>query len=259
MMNYTDFGTQLIETNDLDPIYTMLAHSDLTSEEKKRWVLAYWFFYHAGVSSMIAFKTGAEYYKAMRAALTHPRGTERRYFRADVGGPVIDYLEMVGHPEEIVDWIASDGDFGNITRRVQAIPQCGPWIAFKVADMIDRCLGTPVDFSNCHLSIYKEPVKGAALIAYGDQNFPISRKIVISVYNDLVEEFKHFDAPPFYDRPVGLAEVETIACKYKSHVNGHYPVGKDIKDIYEHLVAYERFPIADRLKMAMGDAFNVSK
>ena len=127
MMNYTDFGKQLLETNDLDPIYVILSYSNLTPVEKKRWLLAYWFFYHAGVSSMIASAPGHTYYDVMReAAKTHPRGTERRHFRADVAGPVIDYLELTGHPEEIVDWIASDGDFGNITRRVQSIPQCGP-------------------------------------------------------------------------------------------------------------------------------------
>ena len=34
-----------------------------------------------------------------------------------------------------------------------------------------------------------------------------------------------------YERPVGLQEVETILCKWKSHMNGHYPLNNDIMEI----------------------------
>ena len=32
-------------------------------------------------------------------------------------------------------------------------------------------------------------------------------------------------------RRVNVQEVETIFCKYKSHLKGHYPVGKDSEEI----------------------------
>jgi hypothetical protein len=51
----------------------------------------------------------------------------------------------------------------------------------------------------------------------------------------LERKFSSFTAPPRYDRPVGVQECETILCKWHSHLNGHYPVGKDSREILEHL------------------------
>jgi hypothetical protein len=41
----------------------------------------------------------------------------------------------------------------------------------------------------------------------------------------------HMGAPPTMDRNIGLQELETILCKWKSHQNGHYPLDNDLVEI----------------------------
>jgi hypothetical protein len=50
-----------------------------------------------------------------------------------------------------------------------------------------------------------------------------------------VKMFKKFNAPGGTPRPVNVQEVETIFCKYKSHLKGHYPLGKDTREIHHGL------------------------
>jgi hypothetical protein len=54
----------------------------------------------------------------------------------------------------------------------------------------------------------------------------------------LTEAFAGFSAPPRHDRPVGVQEVETCLCKYKSYVNGHYPIGKDSRELRHALTGW---------------------
>ena len=42
--------------------------------------------------------------------------------------------------------------------------------------------------------------------------------------------------PPLYDRPIGLQEVETVLCKWKSHLNGHYPLYNDTDEINHGMI-----------------------
>src|SRR5690349_13751657 len=49
-----DFGRQLLTSQDLDPIYVALDVMDLDPVILRRWLLAYWCCYDAGVSCYIA-------------------------------------------------------------------------------------------------------------------------------------------------------------------------------------------------------------
>jgi hypothetical protein len=40
---------------------------------------------------------------------------------------------------------------------------------------------------------------------------------------------------------VNVQEIETIFCKYKSYVKGHYHVGKDIHEIREALIYTQKY------------------
>ena len=46
-----DFGAQLLETKDLDPVYVMLHEADLGKPTLYRWLIAYWAFYHCGTAA----------------------------------------------------------------------------------------------------------------------------------------------------------------------------------------------------------------
>jgi hypothetical protein len=52
-----------------------------------------------------------------------------------------------------------------------------------------------------------------------------------AIYENLLNHFSAYQAPPRNDRPCGDAEVESVLCKFKSMRNGHYFVGRDIKEV----------------------------
>lgn len=135
-------------------------------------------------------------------------------------------------------------DFSSVSARVQELRGFGPWIAFKVADMIDRLGMGAVDFDEAGVFMFKDPAK-AALILRGKQDGKDyihhgtkeqQGRAIHEVVTYLVGVFDGLSAPPLYDRPIGLQEVETVLCKWKSHLNGHYPLGKDTCEINEGLV-----------------------
>lgn len=234
------FGAALLRTNDLDPVYVLLGRAQLPTSPLQRWCLAYWMFYHAGVASRIAEST--DFWATVDQAFHEkwPRGAERRHFRTQRAWNSVQWMKTRGTPEDLLaQWFAKIEDgpltFQTVSRRVRTTPEFGPWIAFKVADMAERVLGIPIDFADCTLGIYREPAKGAALIAYGDETRAVSPEDLAQIVQSLIAEWSSWLAPPSYTRPVNVQEIETILCKYKSHVHGHYPVGKDTREVHEAL------------------------
>jgi hypothetical protein len=238
MADVSAWGRELIESRDLDPLYVALAAAPLSPARLDRFLLAYWYFYHPGVAAHAADFIGEKHYWDYLAFAVdnEPRGTERRHFRGQAARDTIDYLRLFGDASELVRSLHAP-TFAGVKKKVTALPQCGPWIAFKVADMFDRVAGLPVDFTDCALEMYRDPVKGAALGLYNDQNHPLVPGDLNFAVWFLTREYRDLLAPPLYDRPINLQEVETVLCKYKSHVNKHYPMGKDTIEIREALEA----------------------
>lgn len=235
-LTYLQFGRQLLDTGDLDPIYIMLCKSRMDLNLLKRWCLAYWCFYHAGVASAIAEAPPSSFWKMMKKADQDkwPRGKERRHFRAANSANALDSMSA-SSPTAIVDKMISGDTFKELSKNVTSFPQFGSWMAFKIADMREQVFGVETNFPDLHLGIYKDPRQGAALIATGDWRSHIGISQVKEVVDKLIKDFRKYDAPPFYRRKVNVMEVETILCKYKSHVKGHYPLLNDCRDIYEGL------------------------
>lgn len=236
-LSVTQFGKKMLEVNDLDPIYVMLVDSKMPKDQLKRWILAYVCFYHAGVATYCSSATGQKFWERLRKGHDEkwPRGAERRHFRGGTSDYVTSWLpKTYDTPEEAIDFLVGpkkSRKFSEVIARVKTWKYFGPWVAFKIADLIDRVLGVPIDFSDCHLDIYQTPKQGAELVIklYGKD------ADMDGVIDRLERVFKNHKAPPFYDRAVNVQEVETILCKWKSHTNGHYPIGKDTHEIREGL------------------------
>jgi hypothetical protein len=236
-MDIMEFSSQLIHTKDLDPIYNMMHNSGVDLSTKKRWVLAYSCFYNAGVASFIS-EDPKRFWKRLRKGheLKWPRGAERRHFRGGTSDYVTEWLpKNFGTPEEAMDFLIGEDEgrtFKAVSGRVKKWKYFGDWIAFKMADLIERVVGHHVDFSDCDMGIYDAPKQGAALVAqfYGRPEMSVGK--VIRVLNN---KLSHFPAPPTGDRQVNVQEIETCLCKWKSHTNGHYAIGKDTHEIREGL------------------------
>lgn len=266
-LSIEEFGSHLLASNDLDPIYVALVecllHQDYDQKQLARWLIAYWCFYHAGVASFLSEQEGLDFWFWMDVAAKNeqespaggrwPRGHERRHYRAKIAVDSVESLrQRYGkRPEEMVDYISEQprelrgGElsleaipFQVASKRAQEHRGFGPWIGFKVADMVDRVLGIPVDFDEAAIFMFKDPEKAAIMLfeerhpmPEGTRARPKREVILSNVTNYLKDQFSGFRAPPMGDRPVNIQEVETVLCKWKSHMNGHYPLYNDIRDI----------------------------
>lgn len=238
-----EFGKQLLDTEDLDPVYVAVANSGYNMARKERLVLAYTCLYHLGAANYISrFERGDFWLHLTRAALNHtspadcwPRGTERRHWRAKNAIVTVNWLEArFRRPEEVIKyWMRKSNNASDILACVQELPSFGPWIAFKVLDLLERVLAREVNNEGCELAMYEEPRRGAALVYYDDQDALIRAEEVRKVVEAMLKDYRlrKFKAPPDYKRSIGIMEIETILCKYKSMVNGYYHVGKDIEEI----------------------------
>lgn len=266
-----DFGRQLITSGDLDPIYVMLVQAVqqglMSVPQLHRWLVAYWCFYHAGAAAYLCVNPGAQFWDDMRVAAENvqptplggrwPRGHERRHFRGKIAQDSLnDLIHRYGNnPEAMVEGIAYRSDqpgavfegaaglpkalpFGLIAHRVQIHRGFGPWMGFKIADMVDRVLNVRVEFTNAAVFMFKDPETAAMMLweqreghAYPAGSRPKREVILNGVVGYLERAFSDLSAPPFGDRPINIQEVETVLCKWKSHLNGHYPLNNDINEI----------------------------
>ena len=224
-----DFGRRLIQTEDLDPVYVGVYGLGLDAPTRARWLLAYWCFYHCGVACALSGRSGPDFYAGMRQADAErwPRGRERRHFRGKTSQATIEWLSVrFPRPEDGIASLESAGRFEELSRRVRAWPAFGPWIAFKAADMLERLGVAEIAFSEDVLAFYSEPVAGARL-AEGELGVRGLRAVV----EELTATYSDLPAPPRGERRVGVQEVETVLCKWKSHLNGRYPIGLDTREI----------------------------
>lgn len=240
------FGGELIRTLDLDPVYVAL--KALPLGVRFRAVVAYSCLYHLGAAAYLAQWGGRDFWNQLYIAADNrdhswPRGTERRHWRGEAARTAARWFGREyadGEPDTVIyRWYngAENTTFSAISREIRKAPSFGPWIAFKVADLMERTLHFKIDFSDCQLAMYDEPQRCVALITYGNQE----ARITESDINNVVERLRvaitkqYPKAPPAFDRPINIQEIETVLCKYKSHVNGHYPIGKDTREVIHAL------------------------
>ena len=272
-LSIEDFGSHLLDSNDLDPIYVALVGCELPTEQMHRWLLAYWCFYHAGVASYLSERTGDDFFSAMEVAARNeepaptgdrwPRAKERRHFR---GGQAIKAVRSLqaqygSSPEDMVTHCIGPEDARlckDVIRRSKEHYLFGDWIAFKVADMIDRCLRVEIGFDQAAAFMFRDPTESALMFWRKQKKMPPetmprdTQAVITEVVEYLTQYFKTSMAPPFMDRPIGLQEVETILCKWKSHLHGHYPLFNDQEEILQGLSSWTAHSeTAERFALAM--------
>jgi len=115
-------------------------------------------------------------------------------------------------------------------------------------------MGIPIDFGDTEVMMYDQPYKSALAVW---ETFPLynpdtpEKSAVILVASELVRMFEGYMAPPDRKRPVGIQEVETILCKWKSHNNYAYPIGMDSIELREGLEEWAPYSAtAEQLHLA---------
>lgn len=281
------FGDALLRTGDLDPVYIAMVKSQLDAPTLMRLCLAYWCLYHLGAAAALAeVKQPAKFWSKLTEAavndgLKWPRGAERRHFRGKNATDAVGFLvRTYKTPTDAVFGMLGQRPaysgaptFSQVSKAAQSHVGFGPWIAFKIADMSERVLGFETDFTDCELGIYKDPRQGAA-VAYLERHHAVEGKLhvdgkpaqpwdyplgddqlrdTVSHYVNLWRK-KRAKAPPLGDRLVNVQEIETIFCKYKSHLKGHYAVGKDTREVGHGLHGWG--DLADTLRANLPGSHN---
>jgi hypothetical protein len=182
----------------------------------------------------------------------YPRCPERRHFRGQNALKSVTWLKgqgIAGLFDPLLaspsgGWSAYDGMF-----LVRQWVGFGPWIAFKVADMLERLGIVPVTFSPAE-ALYDSP-REAAEILWDTEGKPVTGDVGEWAVNRILTELKGIKAPPRYEREISPAEAETILCKHKSYLNGRYHVGEDIEACRKSLFRFPKGKTAQRLIRAM--------
>lgn len=243
------FGRILFASGDLDPVYVALNGLNLERSQLARWLLSYWYFYHSGLASWLSEHEGKDYWEAlMRAARNDgdapvpggrwPRGTERRHFR---GAACVtcsrDLRRTYKSPEAILDFML-DGpmDVRSVIARACRLPMAGTWIGFKMADMIDAVTDYRVAQDDISAFLYDTPRQSIdEHIIGGHIVVPPKRDRYVYAMEWLAKKLAHCRIPHRLESPPDWFSLETVWCKYLSHLHGHYPLYKDIREISEGL------------------------
>jgi hypothetical protein len=213
-----------------------------------------------------------------------PRCHERRHFRGETALKSVAYLK--GRGTEAL-WRDLTGPLAPAPRTAKAVIASvtqwygfGPWIGFKVADMLERLGLVEVRF-DLETAMYEgSPTEGAKLLwdlegqphagsgdaagawAVGRVLAELGAKALRPVRGEdrLTAhdraEVKAFQgrlagyAPPRYERPINVQEAETILCKWKSYMGGHYRLGEDVEGLRQGLLRFARCRLAQRLLRA---------
>jgi hypothetical protein len=245
-LSIEEFGAQLLATQDLDPVYTMLYGAQLDLEHLKRWLFAYSFSYSAGVVSWLSERQDNEFWDAAMIFAKNetespvgsrwPRGRERRYFRGSKCERAIQQMkDRFQTPEAAFTYFVSEPPLTcpGVMKKVQELPLYGPWIGFKVADLIDRVMGIPVEFTMPDVTFFESPRKAAK--QWAEVYAPGAKTGVQEACDYIAQKLGNHLAPPRFDRTINLAEIETVLCKWGSHMNWNYPIGIDTVELREAL------------------------
>lgn len=263
--NVYEFGQRLLDAGDLDPVYTVVWGASLPLPELERWLLAYWCFYDVGTATWICdVKTEADYWRRMWDATcspAYPRGRERRHFRAANADKSMTFLseqQMDGVFEGLRPHALAGHTMraGYVMETVQEWAGFGPWIAFKAADMLDRCGYCPVEFDVASAFFYDSPKKAAKLLwdMEGQPSAGFGDAACEWAVNRICSELSSDRAPPMNDRPLNCQEAETILCKWGASLTGHYHIGEDVAAVKKGIMRVSRSRLAQRMRRAGKEA-----
>lgn len=264
------FGRALLETNDLDPVYVVLWNTEWDRpDDQYRWLLAYWAFYHVGTASVIAEAETGYWGRMMAAAMSKefPRSSERRHYRGQQAVTSVQWLMDEcdgGSPRALLEPLLGETlTVEEVIKEVSRWNRFGPWISFKVADMLERLGLATVTFDDTAMFLFDSPRKAAELLAEveevdrADYEEWAVRRVLEELGGDPDRKWASGQpvgnitlAPPRYERPINEQEAETILCKYGSYVKGKYHVGKDIHEVKEGLLRFAKNKLCQRLLKA---------
>lgn len=233
MDSWKECAQRLIETQELDPVYTMLcgASKELDNGWLNKFCLYHLMFYDVGGAIHAAKLHDREFWPFVQTYYhTLRRGQERRHFRGQNGLNSIASL-MAGPPPQLLvaslrlDASSYEQVYNSIRAKYSGF---GEYTCLKWADYLDHVFQTPVDFRNLHKYLFSGATAGLESIWPGR-----SHQDSLAEITDYISQF----ADPFSGRrKCGPSEAETVACGYKVYyVNTTFKFGYDTRLLHQTL------------------------
>lgn len=253
--HWTNFARSLVETGELDPPYVLMPKAgDLYGDEwVERFALHYFLFYDLGGAARCAYDTTPFWSYVTNGYHLFKRGTSRRHFRGDKGRGAIKTLAWHGEPGDLFAAMYQPTYAGLVHHLSDNFSGCeiGPYFAWKLMDIYDRCLGRPVSLSIPEtLKFLPETPRKAVKSFFPDMNLHSALMTVVRSISDLY-------APGFRNRGCDLAEAETVLCAIYGANKGTYHFGMDLDHRHKELKDFPELvkmlpPIQDWSQYAAG-------
>ncbi len=249
------FAEVTIKTNDLDPMYSVIAGLNKTKSRKwmGHFIMTFLLYYDAGQAAKIADQQepdidrpwsyfGWLQFVARERPQQMRRGTERRHMRGENERKALEKLASFGlEPWELLMEMYSPApprsiNYTQLNNRMThtfAGTQFGPYFIWKLYDIFNVCLDMPISLSFEEALKYMpdEPKKAAAHF------FPnYSFESALLAVDSEIKKYRH---PVVPGRNCGLAEAETVLCMMKGFFKTKsHEIGDDIADKFAQLANY---------------------
>lgn len=229
-----NFARDLVTSGELDPPYILIHNlrEAYGQDYADRFALYYFMFYdlEGAVKAALAPSFWA-YVESVYP--TAKRVSARRHFRGDKGWQAVRALQRFGSPSQVWQSMHRPSYRGlvqNIDRNFQGC-QIGLYFAWKAMDILDRCLGMPVNLSLAETTEFlpEVPVKGAKGL------FPNEENPVMYALSKIVDAISGLDAPGARTRKCSYPEVETILCAAYGLQKNTYKMGSDLVHRHQEL------------------------
>lgn len=252
MMDVFQFGEGLLRTGDLDPVYVAIYRARMPRTTLERFLLGYWAFYHCGTAAWIAEQpTGFwERFRTAAGSKDYPRCHERRHFRGENARKSTEDLAGRGM-DSLFRPLQGELTAGEVFQVVRSWYGFGPWIAFKVADMLERLNLARVSFDVSTIQLFDSPAEGADLLWQDLGRGEKPANLVPWAVGEILDRLGDWDAPPRDERKINIQEAETILCKWKSYRKGHYTIGEDVAGLRKSLLRFSRCKLSQQLIRGM--------
>jgi hypothetical protein len=239
------FSEDAVRTEDLDPSYCMVARAKIDEASKKRFCVGLYMYYDNGLACKMAEYQGEDFWDyAEKIFPTAHRATERRHWRGERGWKSLQAMKKFAgkHPETFMDKLFSPTYMEMRQKIKENLYGFGDYFTWKIADMQDRCFNEKCDFSGAEKHLVKLPIEGFEYMAAQDKR---TTEPLFQYIESTIKDLQHLKAPPYYDRPLNIQELETVACMFHTVVVNNYKVGGDLIVKAEQFSRIPRSPLVD--------------
>lgn len=218
-MAFIPFVNKKLSIGDVEPMYGAIVEAVPSRATREMLCMGEGLADHLGLAATMAEGPASSFWERAEAFVRQgQRGGARRHFRSTKALRAIEELDR-RFPVLHSFFAGMPDTWAEARKYITDCPEFGNFSAFKIADMAERTCGVRIDFSAATIKdLSKFPRRGLALAAGSFAGADSPEAMLKKALNNKWVRL----APPLYDRPLNLQEIETCLCNY-GHSKWHPP------------------------------------